>query len=129
MKDVKEQVTTTTVTTTTKYTPKLKGPAREFDYVEDVKVSGEADPWMRSRNVYFNANGLRPFTKHYHYLDSQQVDVVPKLCEIEMQSGTFTVFEDADIFTPNGTKNWNSLGFRDLITSLVIHQDQILVLV
>ena len=56
-------VTTTTVTTTTKYTPKLKGPAREFDYVEDVKVSGEADPWMRSRNVYFNANGLRPFTK------------------------------------------------------------------
>jgi hypothetical protein len=24
---------------------------------------------MRSRNVYFNANGLRPFTKHYHYLD------------------------------------------------------------
>ena len=98
------KVTTTTVTTTTKYTPKLKGPAREFDYVEDVKVSGEADPWMRSRNVYFNANGLRPYTKHYHYLDSQQVDVVPKLCEIEMQSGTFTVFEDADIFTPNGTK-------------------------
>ena len=99
-------VTTTTVTTTTKYTPKLKGPAREFDYVEDVKVSGEADPWMRSRNVYFNANGLRPFTKHYHYLDSQQVDVVPKLCEIEMQSGTFTVFEDADIFDTKRYKDW-----------------------
>ena len=40
---------TTTITTTTKYTPKLRGPSREFDYVEDVKVSGEADPWMRSR--------------------------------------------------------------------------------
>ena len=90
--------TTTTTTTTTSYKPKLQGPAREFNYVEDVKVSGNADPFMRSRNVYFNANGLRPFTKHYHYLDSQQVDLVPKLCEINMVSGTFQVFEDADIY-------------------------------
>jgi len=90
--------TTTTTTTTTKYTPKLTGPSREFNYVEDVKISGNVDPYMRSRNVYFNANGLRPYTKHYHYLDSQQVDIVPKLCEINMVSGTFQVFEDADIF-------------------------------
>ena len=91
-------LTTTTTTTTTNYTPKLTGPSREFNYVEDVKISGTVDPFMRSRNVYFNANGLRPFTKHYHYLDSQQVDVVPKLCEIDMQSGTFQVFEDARIY-------------------------------
>lgn len=91
-------LTTTTTTTTTNYTPKLTGPSREFNYVEDVKISGTVDPFMRSRNVYFNANGLRPFTKHYHYLDSQQVDIVPKLCEIEMQSGTFQVFEDARIY-------------------------------
>ena len=91
-------LTTTTTTTTTNYTPKLTGPAREFNYVEDVKISGTVDPFMRSRNVYFNANGLRPFTKHYHYLDSQQVDVVPKLCEIGMQSGTFQVFEDARVY-------------------------------
>lgn len=90
--------TTTTTTTTTTYTPKLTGPSREFDYVEDVKISGTVDPFMRSRNVYFNANGLRPFTKHYHYLDSQQVDVIPKLCEIEMQSGTFQVYENARIY-------------------------------
>ena len=90
--------TTTTTTTTTQYTPKLTGPSREFNYVEDVKISGTVDPFMRSRNVYFAANGLRPFTKHYHYLDSQQVDIVPKLCEIEMQSGTFQVFEDARIY-------------------------------
>jgi len=89
---------TTTTTTTTQYTPKLTGPSREFNYVEDVKISGNIDPFMRSRNVYFNANGLRPFTKHYHYLDSQQVDVIPKLCEISMQSGTFQVFEDARIY-------------------------------
>ena len=96
--------TTTTITTTTKFTPKLQGPSREFNYVEDVKISGEADPWMRSRNVYFAANGLRPFTKHYHYLDSQQVDLVPKLCEIDMVSGTFTDFEDADVFDSRGNK-------------------------
>ena len=93
---LKREVATTT--TTTSYTPKLQGPSREFNYVEDVKVSGDVDPFMRSRNVYFNANGLRPFTKHYLYLDSQQVDIIPKLCEIQMQSGVFQVFEDADIF-------------------------------
>ena len=96
--------TTTTITTKTRYTPKLKGPSREFNYVEDVKISGEADPWMRSRNVYFNANGLRPYTKHYLYLDSQQVDVVPKLCEMTMVSGTFQVFEEADVFDSTGKK-------------------------
>ena len=90
--------TTTTTTTTTKYTPKLTGPSREFDYVENVKVSSTVDPYMRSRNVYFAANGLRPFTKHYHYLDNQQVDLIPKVCEITMQSGTFSVFEDADVY-------------------------------
>ena len=91
-------LTTTTTTTTTNYTPKLTGPAREFNYVEDVKISGSVDPFMRSRSVYFAANGLRPFTKHYHYLDSQQVDLVPKLCEINMQSGTFQVYENARIY-------------------------------
>ena len=101
---IKKNVTTTTTTATTKYTPKLEGPSREFDYVEDVKVSGEADPWMRSRNVYFAANGLRPYTKHYHYLDAQQVDVIPKLVEVDMQSGTFQIYEHADIIDPSGKK-------------------------
>ena len=101
---VRRAFTTTTITTTTKYTPKLRGPSREFNYVEDVKVSGEADPWMRSRNVYFAANGLRPYSRHYLYLDSQQVDIIPKLCEIQMQSGTFRVYEHADIFDSTGKK-------------------------
>jgi hypothetical protein len=101
-------LTTTTTTTTTNYTPKLTGPAREFNYVEDVKISGTVDPFMRSRNVYFAANGLRPFTKHYHYLDSQQVDIIPKLCEIEMQSGTFQVFENARVYSFVGN---NQIGY------------------
>ncbi len=101
---IRRKFVTTTITTKTKYKPKLRGPSREFDYVEDVKVSGEADPWMRSRNVYFAANGLRPYSRHYLYLDSQQVDIIPKLCEIQMQSGTFRVYEHADIFDSTGKK-------------------------
>jgi len=100
----KKTVYTTTTTKKTNYTAKLTGPSREFDYVENVKISSEVDPWMRSRNVYFNSNGLKPYIKHYLYLDSQQVDIVPKLCAIQMKSGTFTVFEDADILDSNNNK-------------------------
>ena len=52
---------------------------------------------MRSRNVGFDANGLKPSTKHYSYLDSGIPDIFPKVTEIEMTSGTFTVGETASI--------------------------------
>ena len=103
----KRSYVTTTITTKTRYKRKLTGPSREFNYVENVKVSGEADPWMQKRNVYFAANGLRPYTKHYKYLDSQQVDICPKVCEIEMQSGTFKVFERAFILDTNNRRVGN----------------------
>ena len=61
-------------------------------------MEGEVDKFMRSRNVALYANGLRPFTKHYHYIDSQQVDLVPKLCEITMQSGTFIPGEEVEVY-------------------------------
>ena len=75
----------------------LQGPAHEFDYVESIKITSKADPFMRSRNVFFNANGLRPNTRHYHYLDNGVPDIFPKLVEINMVSGTFSVFEDINI--------------------------------
>ena len=96
-KKTKKFVTTTTTKTTT-YKPKLVGPSKEFDYVENVKITSTVDPFMRSREVYFLANGLKPDTKHYHFLDSQQVDIIPKLVEIDMQSGTFQKYEKVDIF-------------------------------
>ena len=90
----RDTTTTTTTTRTTAFTNVLEGPSREFTYVESVKISGNSDPWMRSRNVYFAASALKPFTQHYHYLDKiANVDFVPKLIEIEMISGTFQVFE------------------------------------
>ena len=90
--------TTTTRTKETSFTNVLENEGREFDYVESIKINGITDPFMRSRNVGFNANGLKPFTKHYSYLDSGIPDLFPKLTEIEMSSGTFTVNEDAIVF-------------------------------
>ena len=52
----------------TTYTNVLEGPSKEYDYTESVKVTSEVDPYMRSRNVKFTANGLKPLTNHYHYL-------------------------------------------------------------
>ena len=96
-----ERVTTTTTTTTQRiersFTNTLEGPSREFDYVESVKVDSQVDPFMRSRNVAFNVSGLKPATRHFHYLDSASPDIVPKLSEIEMISGSFNIFENARI--------------------------------
>ena len=102
-----DTTTTTTTTTTntveTSFTNTLENEGREFDYVESVKVSGQADPFMRSRNVAFSANGLKPLTKHYHYLDSGSPDIFPKLIEINMVSGAFVVGENARILS-NGVQ-------------------------
>jgi len=97
----REIITTTTTTNTTRietaFTNVLEGSAREYDYIEDVKITGEADPYMRSRNVYFAANGLKATTRHYHYLDNGTPDIVPKLVEISMSSGAFIIYENARI--------------------------------
>ena len=91
-----------TETFLTTYTNQLQGPSKEYDYVESIKVTSEVDPYMRSRNVFFSSNGLKPQTKHYHYLDNAVPDIVPKLVEIKMQKGTFNVLEDVKI-----TKSFN----------------------
>ena len=90
----------------TTYKNVLEGPSKEYDYVESVKTTSEVDPYMRSRNVYFNANGLKPLTKHFYYLDNGVPDITPKLVEIEMVSGTFRVFEDIKV-----RKNGDRIGF------------------
>ena len=85
------------------FTNTLVGPSEERDFVESTKVSSAVDPFMRSRNVYFQASGLKPFTRHYHFLDSGVPDIVPKLVEIEMSSGTFSILEDVRVEL-NGTQ-------------------------
>ena len=86
------------------FTNTLVGPSEERDYVESTKITGrDVDQFMRSRNVYFQASGLKPFTRHYHFLDSGVPDIVPKLVEIEMSSGTFSILEDVKVEL-NGTQ-------------------------
>ena len=92
-----DTTTTTTTSTEKSFTNVLENAGKEWDYVESIKISGETDPFMRSRNVAFAANGLKPFTKHYHYLDSGTPDLFPKLMEITMTSGTFNVYENVSI--------------------------------
>lgn len=91
--------TTTTTTTTTSTTTN----GREYDYVEDVKVSTEPDPYMRSRNVEFRSGGLKPLTLHYAFIDDiSSIDIIPKLLEVNVTSGTFQVGEDISGFVgPN----------------------------
>ena len=97
--------TITTTTNTTRVTDRVErsftntlvGPSEEKDFIESTKTSADVDPFMRSRNVAFAASGLKPLTRHYHFLDSGVPDIVPKLIEIEMASGTFSVFEDVKI--------------------------------
>ena len=80
------------------FTNTLVGPSEERDFVESTKITGRnVDNFMRSRNVMFAAGGLKPFTRHYHFLDSGVPDIVPKLFEIEMSSGTFTILEDVKV--------------------------------
>ena len=95
--------TTTTQTVETSFTNQMTGDNQEFDYVESVKISGESDTFMRSRNVYFAANGLKPFTKHIHKLDSGVPDIFPKIIEISTIAGTqgFKVGENVKVM--NGT--------------------------
>ena len=91
--------TTTTQTVETSFTNQMTGDNQEFDYIESVKISGATDPFMRSRNVYFAANGLKPDTKHIHKLDSGVPDIFPKLVEITTISGTsgFAVGENVKV--------------------------------
>jgi len=92
------RTTTTTRTVETSFTNTLENAGREFDYVESIKISGATDPFMRSRNVAFNANGLKPSTRHYAYLDSAAPDITPKVTEIQMSSGSFQNYEHVDVY-------------------------------
>ncbi len=63
--------------------------------------------YMRSRNVRFDAQRLKPQTSIYAFLDGQDVNkyIIPKLLEITMTTGTFAVGETV-IGTDNNGKEF-----------------------
>ena len=73
---------------------------REINTINNVSLGNrvvniDVSPFMRSRNIEFNAKKLRPFTRVYPFFDSRSVNnyVIPKLIEIEMLEGVFVVGE------------------------------------
>ncbi|NDB55351.1 hypothetical protein EB169_05920, partial [archaeon] len=52
-------------------------------------------PYLRSRNYFFNCNSLKPSTSFYAFLDKISIQdcIIPKLIEITMVSGSFTIGE------------------------------------
>ena len=68
-------------------------------FTEDILISSEPDTFMRSRNVQFQAGGLRPVSRFYPFMDGiAGIDVIPKLIEVSMVSGTFNVGENVEGF-------------------------------
>jgi len=58
-------------------------------------VSVDVSPFMRSRNIEFNAKRLRPFSRVHAFFDGEDVNryITPKLIEIEMLEGSFSAGE------------------------------------
>jgi hypothetical protein len=58
-------------------------------------ISNELIPYMRSRNIEFKAERLKPFTRMYPFFDSKNVNeyIIPKLIEISMVNGKFVAGE------------------------------------
>ncbi len=68
-------------------------------------VSVDIQPYIRSRNVEFKASSLLPNTRIYAFFDGVDVtnQCFPKLLEISMSSGTFTVGETVDFKISEGS--------------------------
>lgn len=77
----------------------------ETESLGDSVVSVEIQPYIRSRNVEFKADKLKPNTKLYAFFDGVDVtnQCFPKLIEISMSSGTFIVGETVDIKKAEGS--------------------------
>ena len=63
-------------------------------FIESIKTSSAPDTHIRSRNVAFEANGLRPLGRQYAFFDNTSgIDIIPKLIQISMTSGSFIIGE------------------------------------
>jgi hypothetical protein len=94
---VEETVRNTTEEGTKSRTGSTTMVVEEFEEIEvgDKVLNSELITTVRSRNVEFYANNLKPATRIYAFFDGKDVTryCVPKLIEIEMSSGVFQVGE------------------------------------
>ena len=74
-------------------------------FIDTIKSSSVPDTHIRSRNVAFTANSLRPVARFYPFFDSSSgIDLVPKLLEISMTNGIFTKGETVEAVDPSGNR-------------------------
>ena len=72
---------------------------------ERILTSSRPDPFIRSRNVGFDAFSLTPGVRHYPYFEGRSgIDIIPKLLEISMVSGTFSIGETVAGVTEQGNQ-------------------------
>ena len=66
----------------------------EGTVVDRVQTGSIPIEFIRSRNVGFSAYSLTPGVRHYPFFEGRSgIDIIPKLIEITMVSGSFTVSE------------------------------------
>ena len=66
------------------------GVANTNEFETTIDSSGGADTHIRMRNVGFSAGGLKAFATHYPFFDGRSgIDIIPKLIEVTMESGSF----------------------------------------
>jgi len=65
---------------------------------ESISHYSEKVEYLRSRNIEFDAKGLRPVTKFYSFFEGIDVKnyIIPKLLEIQMISGKFQIGETVE---------------------------------
>ena len=68
-------------------------------YIENVLISSVPDTHMRSRNVEIRGGGFKPYTRYYPFISGTSgIDIIPKLIQISMVSGSFSTGEIVDGF-------------------------------
>ena len=98
---ITETDTTVETTTTTETTSDVSTIIVPEEIITDTNIETSTEnfteevKFLRSRNIEFDSTGLRPRTRFYPFFEGIDVSnyVIPKLLEIEMISGSFTIGE------------------------------------
>jgi hypothetical protein len=104
------QTTNTGTATQQGTTTRITNPIEDKNLGNRV-VSASSAAYLRSRNVEFIAKKMKPSTRLYAFFDDQDVTALctPKLLEIEMVDGSFTIGEDVIFYDEN---NFVIAGYR-----------------
>ena len=87
--------------------------ATNHTYFDDVLSGSRQDDHIRSRNVSFTAVGMKPKTRYYPFFDGRSgIDIIPKLLEINMISGSFSIGEDIEGYISSIPGLPNRITFR-----------------